>query len=1354
MLKTVSVPIVSLFLCITGLFPFETRADWEKLSTTNQFNDVAYTKEAHDELVSATNSADFWGVIGPKAVFLAWNSSAFDAANNKIYFFGGGHTDYGGNEVYQFDVEQKSWARLTDPAPLVIAEPHAELPEHSVYLPESTPLVPHTYDGMLWNPATQSLWFISTSGYGGVNLPPHKPSVPKLWEFSPRTKTWKSYTIDHHFPYPMSGVRKNGDMLFLSNQSGSKGMLVKPDGRQQYFTTVTGLGGASNIGSVFVHPETGQFYSSHDQGIYQLDVIGNNLQATKLASYPPLEELHFTMDFRQAAFNYRPTDSKFYIWNGGPEVVTWSPQTKRFEVIWNENQANTPSRSGQGANRVFEKFVYLEQDDLFVGLQNAEDGLGSDGVWTWVPNANPEDLNTIKPGELEIDGTTATSVSFLLPIMAGDKNFNASASLWLKKTSEEEWQRSLDLFRIRPELVRNTKNNTGLSPSAFAGIVTGLHPATDYQFKVSLTDPDGYTKDLFSQASTSSPVDVQAPPTGRTVPVASATALNQAIQNLRPGDTVELAPGIYNTKLLIKVSGTPDKPITIKGSVGQLATIDAGGQGSALSINANHIHIRDLSIQNADTGVRLLGSTEDVLITGTRIANISIGINAKGGHRTLRIHNNVLEGRAEIGDTSSSTWNYEGIVVTGQDIEVSNNTLSGFGDALGMSWQSSIPNKSINMHHNKVLWSGDDGIEFDFSLRNVSVHHNLLANLANGLSFQPVWGGPVYAHHNMVINAGRGPLKIKPEQDSPAGMMIYHNTFIRSDSEIKYGGTYAWVNNSGQIRLLDIRNNLFVSSGNGDTVLRNDSKHALTIMDYNAWTADGKFAFNIESLPWAVSEPNFAEWKNSALGNNDVLVSLDKLFSQYDSKVVDQPFSEFRDVENISLQLHQESQAAWQGLIIPGISSSSSTTTHMGAIEPGQSMPQTGANLNQVPFSGVYAAPDFIQVEVNKSRSFDPVQNDVHPADQPFQTQIVGTTSSEFGQLQAQSDGTLVFTSQGGQLGSSEFQYQLSSGNESSAAHIYIQVVPTNQAPQANADQVEAKDGETTVFSAYDLLANDTDQDGDELRVVAISSVEFGAATLLDNEIQYTPKENSPTRDSFIYTIEDTKGATASAKVTINVISGGTIVGTSQRDFIDLSGRTDSYVILGKGGPDIITGSSGDDVIVGGAHEDQMWGGPGNDTFLYHDTDHAKDWIHGGDGFDIILGDEHDNVINAYEITGIERIDGGDGYDVIRGDNSRVIWDFSDVQLLSIELIDGARGHDIITGSAGNDIIRGGPGSDKIDGWRGFDIVLYDGKFSDYRIDFTNDTIIVTALVSDEGVDTLRHVEQLRFSDKTFRVRN
>ncbi|WP_259544469.1 Ig-like domain-containing protein [Shewanella baltica] len=72
-----------------------------------------------------------------------------------------------------------------------------------------------------------------------------------------------------------------------------------------------------------------------------------------------------------------------------------------------------------------------------------------------------------------------------------------------------------------------------------------------------------------------------------------------------------------------------------------------------------------------------------------------------------------------------------------------------------------------------------------------------------------------------------------------------------------------------------------------------------------------------------------------------------------------------------------------------------------------------------------------------------------------------------------------------------------------------------------------------------DVLANDTDSDGDALTVTQVTS-EFGTAVILANQqLSYTPATDFIGTDVLVYSITDGKGGTASSELTV-IVSGNT----------------------------------------------------------------------------------------------------------------------------------------------------------------------------------------------------------------------
>jgi hypothetical protein len=90
--------------------------------------------------------------------------------------------------------------------------------------------------------------------------------------------------------------------------------------------------------------------------------------------------------------------------------------------------------------------------------------------------------------------------------------------------------------------------------------------------------------------------------------------------------------------------------------------------------------------------------------------------------------------------------------------------------------------------------------------------------------------------------------------------------------------------------------------------------------------------------------------------------------------------------------------------------------------------------------------------------------------------------------------------------------------------------------------------------------------------------------------------------------------------------------------------------------------------------------------------------------------------------------------------------------------INGTNNDDKMQGKGGDDTLKGGAGDDDIDGGQGTDTAVYDGSYIDFDIVFKgtgNNKLTVTDTNTsdgDEGSDSLKHVEFLRFRDAVVNV--
>lgn len=131
-------------------------------------------------------------------------------------------------------------------------------------------------------------------------------------------------------------------------------------------------------------------------------------------------------------------------------------------------------------------------------------------------------------------------------------------------------------------------------------------------------------------------------------------------------------------------------------------------------------------------------------------------------------------------------------------------------------------------------------------------------------------------------------------------------------------------------------------------------------------------------------------------------------------------------------------------------------------------------------------------------------------------------------------DGTITYTPASNFHGIDSFFYTIGDGNGGAdTATVSVTVRPVNDPPQAGNDFTETNEDTSLTFGP---LANDSDADGDDLHVSAVGIPLHGTAVINpDGRVTYTPHANYVGPDSFIYTIGDGYGGTATATVNIKI---------------------------------------------------------------------------------------------------------------------------------------------------------------------------------------------------------------------------
>jgi hypothetical protein len=302
----------------------------------------------------ATTEYDFRGNC--RNVIAAWNGGIADTKLNRLLIWGGGHTDYAGNEVYAFDVNSLRMQRLNDPSPINSSSKCVET------LSDDKPNSRHTYAGLAyiahvhrmfsfggslnqcgflgnatWTLDLDTLQWKNMKPEGGT--PAALPGVIADYDLNSRS-VFLHDTVDFwQYDYDRNRYRKVGtDEPINYHMNG----VIDPK-RKMFF--IMGAAGSAGGGLKAISIVPGSNYSIRDWSISALATCGPLLTA----SYPGLA--------------YDSVIDRIVGWpNLGDRVYLFDPDTK---TCTSETFSGGPPDSSH-QNGTFGRFRYFPDKDVFV----------------------------------------------------------------------------------------------------------------------------------------------------------------------------------------------------------------------------------------------------------------------------------------------------------------------------------------------------------------------------------------------------------------------------------------------------------------------------------------------------------------------------------------------------------------------------------------------------------------------------------------------------------------------------------------------------------------------------------------------------------------------------------------------------------------------------------------------------------------------------------------------------------------------------------------------------------------------------------------------------------------------------
>ncbi|MCG7595507.1 Ig-like domain-containing protein [Mycobacterium sp. PSTR-4-N] len=157
---------------------------------------------------------------------------------------------------------------------------------------------------------------------------------------------------------------------------------------------------------------------------------------------------------------------------------------------------------------------------------------------------------------------------------------------------------------------------------------------------------------------------------------------------------------------------------------------------------------------------------------------------------------------------------------------------------------------------------------------------------------------------------------------------------------------------------------------------------------------------------------------------------------------------------------------------------------------------------------------------------------------------IDGYTQPEHGDLWINRDGTISYDPDDDYNGTDTFTYTVTDGTETATATVTVTVDPVKDPPVATDDSVTVDEDGLLIVNPADLLANDTDIDGDKLSIEGYTQPEHGDLWInRDGTISYDPDDDYNGTDTFTYTVTDgTTTATATVTVVVNAVDDAPVI--------------------------------------------------------------------------------------------------------------------------------------------------------------------------------------------------------------------
>ena len=296
------------------------------------------------------SSYDFPGHCS--GIVYAWGDGMADTSRNRLIIWGGGHSDYAGNEIYSLDLNALTMTRLNNPA--------LPLPSSCVEsLSGPSPNSRHTYDDLAYVPGLDEMVSV-TGGLANGGGPNVGCGSLATWTLNMSNLKWTQQSPSGTAPNYTGGLAAvsydpNTGLVFISNESYNQFATYNPT--TNTYKILNGNAGTDYHLTSIIDPTRKLFLMFGAGQAWKIDISGND------PSYL-LHSINATgCGFVSSLYPGVGFDTKQSLvvgWAGGDTVYLYNATTDSCSSV---TYANGPG--AQQANGTYKRFSYFPSLNVF-----------------------------------------------------------------------------------------------------------------------------------------------------------------------------------------------------------------------------------------------------------------------------------------------------------------------------------------------------------------------------------------------------------------------------------------------------------------------------------------------------------------------------------------------------------------------------------------------------------------------------------------------------------------------------------------------------------------------------------------------------------------------------------------------------------------------------------------------------------------------------------------------------------------------------------------------------------------------------------------------------------------------------